>query len=396
MAHIPETYEFSAERGFLPMEDPETWLAFGSADGAPWLLDIDSVTQWQSVARDLPHYVTVGMARNIIRKLPPFPMQLLTKREENIEHAMRMFSFLGHAYVFGGENTELTIPRVLAEPWHTIAQLLNRPPVLSYASYALYNWQRLDIQKPITLDNIAVIQNFGGGIDENWFVLVHVDIEAKAGKGITVLYDALDAAKGEDIYNTYTYLDAAAEHLSILHAILKRMPDHCNPYIYYNRVRPYIQGWKHNPSFPNGIVYEGCFGNVPQQFRGETGAQSSILPALDALLGIPHNKNDSFYQYLTEMRDYMPYPHRMFLKHLESNFGILRNFVIKNPSLHKPYLTCVESIFHFRAEHLQFAENYIARQVPKRNNSTTIGTGGTPFIPYLKKHKDDTFNALTW
>ena len=56
--------------------------------------------------------------------------------------------------------------------------------MLSYASYALDNWRRLDPASPIELGNIALLQNFLGGLDEEWFVLVHVDIEAKAGKAL--------------------------------------------------------------------------------------------------------------------------------------------------------------------------------------------------------------------
>jgi len=46
--------------------------------------------------------------------------------------------------------------------------------------------------------------------------------------------------------------------------------------IYFHRVRPYIYGWKNNPSLPNGLIYEGVleYGGQGQILRGETGAQS--------------------------------------------------------------------------------------------------------------------------
>ena len=31
----------------------------------------------------------------------------------------------------------------------------------------------------------------------------------------------------------------------------------CDPYIYFNRVRPYIHGWKNNPALPQGLIYTG-------------------------------------------------------------------------------------------------------------------------------------------
>ena len=98
---------------------------------------------------------------------------------------MMLLSYLGHAYVWGGGAPVDRLPAALAVPWHTIANRLGRPPVLSYASYALHNWRRIDPNGPIALGNIALQQNFLGGQDEEWFILVHVDIEAHAAAALT-------------------------------------------------------------------------------------------------------------------------------------------------------------------------------------------------------------------
>ena len=73
-------------------------------------------------------------------------------------------------------------------------------------------------------------------------------------------------------------------------ATMQRMPEHCDPYVYYHRVRPYIFGWHNNPALPGGLVYEGvaAYAGTGQTFRGETGAQSTIVPCLDAILGVEH------------------------------------------------------------------------------------------------------------
>ena len=74
-----------------------------------------------------------------------------------------------------------------------MSQRLGRPPVLSYASYALDNWRRLDPSGPIALGNIVLLQNFLGGLDEEWFILVHVDIEAKAAPALASTIQAQEA-----------------------------------------------------------------------------------------------------------------------------------------------------------------------------------------------------------
>ena len=38
---------------------------------------------------------------------------------------------------------------------------------------------------------------------------------------------------------------------------LSAMREGCHPFIFYHRVRPFLSAWKHNPTLPNGIIYEG-------------------------------------------------------------------------------------------------------------------------------------------
>jgi indoleamine 2,3-dioxygenase len=184
-------------------------------------------------------------------------------------------------------------------------------------------------------------------------------------------------------------------------ATLLRMPERCDPYIYYNRVRPYIHGWKDNPALPQGVVYDGveAFGGRPQYFRGETGAQSSIVPALDAGLGVTH-EDDPLRHYLNEMRDYMPPAHRRFIEALERMkdpsgrgrlYGYAKDRKAQHPKLWKAFRDCVHLLGRFRETHLDYADRYIHRQSQRAaSNPTEVGTGGTPFMVYLKKHLEET------
>ena len=54
----------------------------------------------------------------------------------------------------------------------------------------------------------------------------------------------------------------------------------------------------------------------PRQYYGASGAQSSILPALDAALGVAHPPG-WLRDYLQTMRLHMPRKHRAFLADIE-------------------------------------------------------------------------------
>jgi indoleamine 2,3-dioxygenase len=375
--------EISHERGFLPLQDPLNRLS-GPFD------------PWENAAQLLPKLLVSDRLRRTIADLPPFPIELVNDDRER-ERAMVLLSYLGHAYVWGGDQPATTLPANLAVPWYEIAESLGRPPVLSYSSYALHNFFRFDASREIELGNIGLVQNFLGGIDEEWFILVHVEIERKAAPAIAALDACLDAAEARDAEHLENQLSQVASSLQAILATLRRMPEHCEPFIYYHRVRPYIHGWKNHPDIPEGVIYQGvkAYGGRPQQFRGETGAQSAIVPAMDAMLGVRH-KEDMLSSYLREMRTYMPPSHRAFLESLEARTPV-RPFVERagRKALTAAFNACVETLEAFRSLHLEYAAAYIFRQAqtdPK--NPHAVGTGGTPFMEYLKKHRDETAENL--
>ena len=79
------------------------------------------------------------------------------------------------------------LPRNIAGPALPCCGLLERPPILSYDGYALFNWKRFDPTGPIALGNIDTIQNFVHLYDEHWFILVHVEIEAIAAEDLAAM-----------------------------------------------------------------------------------------------------------------------------------------------------------------------------------------------------------------
>ena len=56
-----------------------------------------------------------------------------------------------------------------------------------------------------------------------------------------------------------------------LQATLSRMGEQCDPHVYYQRVRLPMSGWRNNAALPEGLVYEGQFGNQVGGWRGGVG-----------------------------------------------------------------------------------------------------------------------------
>ena len=306
---------------------------------------------------------------------------------DELERAMLLYSYIGHGYIWGGTSIEKVIPKNISKTWYKISQKLDRPPILSYASYALNNWKLQDVNKPFDLENIRILQNFLGGMDEDWFIMIHIAIEHEA-KEILNNLKTYYLDKNED----QSYLENALVSIKKFNQIMNRMPEKCDPFIYYNRVRPYIFGWKNNPATPNGVIYEGVeeYGGTPQLFRGETGAQSSIVPALDALLGVTHS-NDPLKEYLDEMRLYMPKEHRNLLNDLDQWSENNRSNSITEDSSVVLSDEIIKEVHAFRNKHLEYARIYIHEQsLSNQNNSNVVGTGGTPFMKYLDKHLQET------
>ena len=351
----------------------------------------------QNIAAQLPKLLLTNQVQSKINKLKKNDLSvdilIKNKKAKEINLAMAHLSFIAHAYIWGGKSPQRILPEVISKPWVKLSKYLGRPPILSYASYCLDNWYKINKDEPISLDNVALINNFLGGVDEDWFVTIHVCIEDAAS-------DAIDSACELSFLNEKNKTKDFSKHLSRVRDSLKKvnhifakMPEKCDPYIYYHRVRPYIFGTKNNPDLKQGLIYENQFNNKPQFYRGETGAQSSIIPLLDGALGITHT-NDNLRHYLNEMRDYMPPKHRKLIEDVEQRSQV-KNLITKSKKLIKEYNQCLEEIHKFRSQHLEYAATYIHKQAQIVNpfgsgGSTIRGTGGTPFMKYLKKHRDET------
>ncbi len=346
------------------------------------------------LALRLPEILPTGKVREVLDRLTVISTESIADLDEaQARLAMVHYSFLVQAYIWGAAAPVSALPPALAAPIVALADRLDQQPLLQYSGYVLDNWGLLDPSQPLSLDNIYMIQKFAAGADEAWFVLVHVAIEAKAGAALKLYGPLIEAAGNGDADGSQLILEGIVAVWAQINALFDRMPEQCDPYIYFRRVRPYIHGWKDNPALDGGVVYQGVdrYRGAPQAFRGQTGSQSSIVPSMDALLGVGHAA-DPLRAYLDELHIYRPTGHRRFIDDVRAQSGV-RDFARRagHRGLAKAYNAAVQAVADFRSRHLEYAASYINKQGGRSaGNDTEIGTGGTPFMKYLKKHRDET------
>ncbi|RXZ66128.1 PrnB family protein [Pelagerythrobacter rhizovicinus] len=375
-------YGMSRERGFLSHYEIDQIALPRQFDPAV------------EAAENLSGLLTTGRVRHWLDQIPDPRIEDWAREaaEEEVRTAMVHYSFLVQAYVWGEPDPPACLPANLSRPIVAIADRLGQAPLLPYSSYVLDNWYRLEKSGPIDLDNIAMYQNFLGGADENWFVLVHVAIEAEAGVLLDNAVKLVAVARQRDEVEAERLLKEMHDAWERIYGHFARMPERCDPYVYFHRVRPYIHGWANNPALDGGLVYEGVekFGSTPQAFRGQTGSQSSIVPSMDALFQVGHS-DDPLKTFLDELHHYRPVPHRRFIEDLAAQSS-LRDFVSTsgNQALKDAFNACLEQSARFRTRHLEYAASYINKQAGSiAGNDPDVGTGGTPFMRYLKKHRDE-------
>jgi len=361
-------------RGFLPESDP--LIAFPSHS---------EFAELDEIGRDLPSLLQDPGFRAYARSLD-IPLWPENRAAASDVPELRLYylrvGFLASAYInqVGQEPTRV-LPANLALPLCRACKLLNRPPILSYDGYALYNWKRFHKDGPIALGNIDTIQNFVHLYDEHWFILVHVEIEAIAARildSIATVQAALDANAPGPVDDAIRDIAGAINEQV---RVLRRIPEKMDPALYYKTFRPYIRFFEnveYEADVEGARVAAGSAARLRISFRGETGAQSSIMPLLVAFMKIPH-RTSMLTAHLIDMRNYMPAEHRALIAAVEAMPSIRAIASKQN------YNAVLDAMATFRSVHYEWAQEYI-----NRRTDDPRGTGGTPYMEWLKQLIDET------
>lgn len=331
---------------------------------------------------------------------------------------------------------------------------------MEYAgSYALYNYRLVDpslgLESP---DNVRLIRAFERGLDpassEAGFVLVHVDMARHSGKlvdGVTRCFGAFDivharrhdddSSKGQSgamakLRNRAELRDGLAAIVAGLRDVdtaMETMWARSRP-SNYAAFRTFIFGITAQSMFPDGVLYEGLDGGVdvreeeeefeetvegaavPKRvavqrtgkklsFRGESGANDSMIPMLDNLLQITM-PDTPLTRILADFRDYRPSNHRAYLAFVASQSVALdlRSVALgldtcsavttKQPGDEEDpaviyatrllWLRLLDGVRRFRWRHWCFAREYILKPWPGTPAARhPTATGGSPIVQWL-------------
>ena len=341
------------------------------------------------------------------------------------------------------------MPPSISIPFVRVCQHLELPTVATYAGVCLWNWKAIfDDERLDTLDNLSTLITFTGSLDESWFYLVSVAMEARGGPVIPLMLEAVAAARVNDTQTVTACLHGFAERLDELGTLLQKMYENCDPHVFYHRIRPFLAGSKNmaDAGLPHGVIFDTGSGHDEYcQYGGGSNAESSMIQFFDIILGIEHHPTGSRkgdgsstesevevnttmappprHNFIYEMRSYMPGPHRRFLSHVSSVANI-RDYIENNNSnrpLTIAYDACLAMLRALRDKHMQMVSRYIVvkshesrsharsispRAAPNQPQPLNIanahhssnkpgskklrGTGGTALIPFLKQARDET------
>ncbi|KAJ4353474.1 uncharacterized protein N0V89_005204 [Didymosphaeria variabile] len=391
-----------SENGFLPKEAP-----------------LEQLPQryyqpWELIMEELPKLIERQQIREKVDVLPVLDTVHLSSEAE-WQRACSILALIAQGYIWTGPEPAQRLPPAITIPFLQTSEHLEVPPIATYATLNLWNWRILHTGADITHpDNLEALQTATGTDDESWFLIISCAMEARAGSLIDSMLGALEAVEANDVPTIIDALEYFTQSMEDIGCLLERMDERCNPQTFYHTIRPFLAGSMNMEAagLTHGVFYdEGDGKGSWRKYRGGSNGQSSLLQFFDAILSVNHSRSGGFH---SEMRKYMPGPHRRFLEDIESIANI-RSYVESredNVALTAAFNDAITALGAFRDKHIALVTRYIIipSRMPKleygvvrkdiASASTKMaleaqtqelrGTGGTKLIPFLRTSRDET------
>ncbi|KAL2128873.1 hypothetical protein VTI74DRAFT_8516 [Chaetomium olivicolor] len=425
----------STTRGFLPRMDPIVSLP-------PEFDTLESILQRMPVKTlsGEPGLLAHGKLGETVAKELPDLTEYVDKYKDNLplQNALyRDYSFLASAYLLEpcherflkGEGYGLArdvLPANVARPIARCAALCGFKPFMEYAgSYALFNYRLVDPAVGLSSpDNVRLIRAFEHGLDpsssEAGFVLVHIEMVKHSGPLVAGAVACLEACASHLSSSSSSStpsprlalndaLRGVLGALQKINATMETMWARSRP-TEYTSFRTFIFGITSQSMFPDGVLYEGVeeLGGKRVSFRGESGANDSMIPLVDNLLSIPMPQTP-LTEILKDFRSYRPGEHRRFLEWVKKGGedGGLKGWALKLDSQGEDggsdvddaeevretralWIKVLDQVRDFRWRHWCFAREYILKRT-----SHPTATGGSPIVTWLPNQLQAVMEEMT-
>jgi len=389
--HSLPAFMVSTTRGFLPRQEPVTKLPkeFQVVDS---LLDRMPV---KTLSGEPGLLASFTFGDTVLKELPELTSEVEKYRDDLVvmNALYRDYSFLASAYLLEpcherylrGEPYGLgrqSLPKSIARPIVKVAEIVGFKPFMEYAgSYALFNYYMKDPEKGLDYENLRLVRAFEHGLDptssEAGFVLVHVAMVKESGALVKGTVEMLDGSTSQNREKFDAGLRTLVDGLRKVNGVMNTMWNRSKPQS-YTGFRTFIFGITSQSMFPNGVVYEGI-SDEPMSFRGESGANDSMIPLCDNLLEIEMPQTP-LTDILQDFRQYRPGNHRAFLEAVRecAHESGVKEFALKDSISAAFYLQALDQVRDFRWRHWCFTREYIL----KRTTHPTA-TGGSPIVTWL-------------
>lgn len=374
---MTQDYSTILDHGFLPTdayvrELPEPYAA------------------WHVLASSLPSLIAEGNLASAVNQLELLDTDGLP--DTNLEAAKLALAFITQAYVWepdfsntGQPNT--LVPASLAVPLVEVSRRLGEPAIFNYADHTLRNWAPKIESHGFNLESLDTVYSFTDRPDEKYFVLVHVVYEALGPDVVKSVEAAIDASEKEDVLSLRASLSTIGELLGDMRDRFLDVRRSVSPDVFRDYIRVFLKGWKNILN----VRYDGCDIDA-KELRGETGAESALLPLIDiALESIPQSNQSSSFRrpeyrlacnIYREFADYRPRLHRQYLSYIGDKTRI-RSAVLgsRDSTITDLYNDVLNGIAMLRKAHLDTIHEYIQGEVSRADE---YGTGGSFYEKYLE------------
>ncbi|CAO2651868.1 Nn.00g001510.m01.CDS01 [Neocucurbitaria sp. VM-36] len=394
--HSLPAFMVSTTRGFLPRQEPIVELP-------------KEFTALESLLQRMPVKTLSGepgllakftFGDTLLEELPDLSAEVEKYRDDLVvmNALYRDYSFLASAYLLEpcherylkGEPYGLgrqSLPRCIALPIVKVAEIAGFKPFMEYAgSYALFNYRLEDPEKGLDYDNLRLVRAFEHGLDptssEAGFVLVHIAMVKESGALVQGAAEMLEGCTAHNRERFDEGLRTLVGGLRKVNAVMNTMWNRSKPQS-YTTFRTFIFGITSQSMFPNGVIYEGV-SEEPMSFRGESGANDSMIPMCDNLLQIQMPETP-LTDILKDFRQYRPGNHREFLEAVRdcAQQSGVREFAKGDSVSAALYLQALDQVRDFRWRHWCFTREYILK-----HTSHPTATGGSPIVTALSEFAD--------